>query len=93
MLNEPTKIAETARQERARGGQRDAESSGDPSTTAAGPHDKPDLATDATKGSQVPRRTTIWRRGANKATGMAPPVDPSGRVNSERPGALSRRCR
>ena len=46
------KIAEPARQERAQGGRPAANSSGDPSTTAAGPHDKPELATGATEGSR-----------------------------------------
>lgn len=67
MSNEPTKIAETARQERAQGGQREAQSSGDPSTTAAGPHDKPDLATDATKGSGM-----LPQPGAASDDDMAP---------------------
>ncbi len=40
--NKPSpKIAETARQERAQGGQPQAPSSGDPNANAAGPHDKP----------------------------------------------------
>jgi hypothetical protein len=39
-----SKIAETARQERAQGGQPQAKSSGDPATNAAGPHDKPEHA-------------------------------------------------
>lgn len=37
------KTAETARQERAQGGQPNAKSSGDPNMSAAGPHDKPHL--------------------------------------------------
>jgi len=37
------KVAETARQERAQGGQPQAASSGDPNVSAAGPHDKPEL--------------------------------------------------
>lgn len=52
-----SKIAETARQERAQGGQPQASSSGDPNinatgANAAGPHDKPEHANDvATKGT------------------------------------------
>jgi hypothetical protein len=46
-----TKIAETARQERAQGGQPEATSSGDPITNAGGPHDKPALATNSTEGT------------------------------------------
>lgn len=38
------KVAETARQERAQGGQPQASSSGDPNANAAGPHDKPEHA-------------------------------------------------
>jgi hypothetical protein len=45
------KIAETARQKRSQGGQPSAKISGDPATNAAGPHDKPELATDATQGT------------------------------------------
>jgi len=46
------KVAETARQERAQGGQPQASSSGDPNANAAGPHDKPEHANDvATKGT------------------------------------------
>ncbi len=46
------KIAETARQERAQGGQPQASSSGDPNANAAGPHDKPGQANDvATEGT------------------------------------------
>jgi len=41
------KVAETARQERAQGGQPQASSSGDPNANAAGPHDKPEHANDA----------------------------------------------
>ena len=46
-----SRIAETARQERAQGGQKQAQASGDPSVNAAGPHDKPGLATGATEGT------------------------------------------
>jgi hypothetical protein len=45
------KLAQTARLEREQGGQPQARSSGDTAVSAAGPHDKPALATDATKGS------------------------------------------
>ena len=49
---QPTpKVAETARLERAQGGQPQASSSGDPAVNAAGPHDKKDLATKATEGT------------------------------------------
>jgi hypothetical protein len=53
MKNETPKapIAETARQERAQGGQSQAQSSGDPTVSAAGSHDKPELATQATDGT------------------------------------------
>jgi hypothetical protein len=45
------KVAETARQERAQGGQPQASSSGDPNVNAAGPHDKAEHANPvATKG-------------------------------------------
>ncbi len=44
-------VAETARQERAQGGQPQANSSGDPTVNAAGPHDKPELTTSATEGT------------------------------------------
>lgn len=44
-------VADTARQERAQGGQSQAQSSGDPTVNAAGPHDKPELATQATDGT------------------------------------------
>jgi hypothetical protein len=50
-MTEQSKVAETARQERAQGGQPQAKSSGDPSTNAAGPHDKPELATNSTDGT------------------------------------------
>lgn len=46
------KVAETARQERAQGGQPQAPSSGDPNVNAAGPHDKPEHANPvATRGT------------------------------------------
>lgn len=46
------KIAETARQERAQGGQPQASSSGDHSVNAAGPHDKPEHSNEqATEGT------------------------------------------
>jgi hypothetical protein len=45
------KTAETARQERAQGGQPQAPNSGDPSTNAVGPHEEPSLVTNATEGS------------------------------------------
>lgn len=45
------KTAETARLEREQGRQPQARSSGDPNVNAAGPHDKPALATDATAGT------------------------------------------
>ena len=48
------KTAETARQERAQGGQPNASSSGDPNVNAAGPHDKPHLTNElATKGTGI----------------------------------------
>ncbi len=43
MTSPKAKVAETARQERAQGGQPQASSSGDPNVSAAGPHDKPEL--------------------------------------------------
>jgi hypothetical protein len=49
MSNE--KIAETARQGRSQGSQPFAKGSGDPNANAAGPHDKPELATEATEGT------------------------------------------
>jgi hypothetical protein len=45
------KIAETARQEREQDGQPQAGSSDDTAVNAAGPHDKPSLATGATEGT------------------------------------------
>jgi hypothetical protein len=45
------KSSETARLEREQGGQPQASSSGDPVVNAAGPHDKPNLATAATEGT------------------------------------------
>jgi len=51
------KVAETARQERAQGGQPQATTSGDPNVSAAGPHDKPELT----------------NKGATAGSGMLPP--------------------
>jgi len=45
------KVAETSRMEREQGGQPNASASGDTNANAAGPHDKPELTTDATKGT------------------------------------------
>lgn len=61
------KIAETARQERAQGGQPEASSSGDANTNAAGPHDKPELATGATDGTGM-----LLEAGAASDADMAP---------------------
>jgi len=52
MTRPKQKVAETARQERAQGGQTQASSSGDPNVSAAGPHAKPALTNDqATAGT------------------------------------------
>jgi hypothetical protein len=45
------KVAETARLEREQGGQPQALGSSDPEVNAAGPHDTPELSTDATEGT------------------------------------------
>jgi hypothetical protein len=45
------KVAETARLEREQGGQPQAQGSDDPAVNAAGPHEKPELTTDATEGT------------------------------------------
>jgi len=62
------KVAETARQERAQGGQPQAVSSGDPNVSAAGPHDTPDSANLlATKGTGM-----LPKPGESSDDDMAP---------------------
>ena len=62
------KTAETARQERAQGGQPNATSSGDPNLGAAGPHDKPHLTNDLpTKGTGM-----LPKPGKSSDDDMAP---------------------
>jgi hypothetical protein len=70
MTNPKIKIAETARQERAQGGQPQANSSGDPIMSAAGPHDKPELT----------------NKHATAGTGMLPKPGESADDNDMAPG-------
>lgn len=67
-MNQHSKVAETARQERAQGGQPQASSSGDPNANAAGPHDKLELTNKtATEGTGM-----LPKAGTADENDMAP---------------------